>query len=175
MITVHRAALVAAVILVHSLVSAPAAAAGDEFWLVLGPGAGRIEDGSPGGSPVYSVDITMGNEATSSNGIISLGLPQFWVSGGVRAVDGDEDILMPYGEVGVWFILAFGAGCSRIFGGNLGDYAVNLFLGMPVPLKAWEREGHFIMAEPYYRYYRTVDGGFREFGVLVKYGNRLFD
>lgn len=98
-----------------------------------------------------------------------------WQSVGVRVAADHPRFLVPYLEVGVWFLANWGIGYSTtIANGKSSDY-FSLFFGIPIPSWDWPHlftKDAPAFIEPYYRpaFRFQGDGAsvIHEAGILVK-------
>lgn len=128
-----------------------------------------MEEGIAGEGRLYGADATLGYASDTHGNFVSLIMPRLWISGGVRKIEGDDSVLMPYVEGGTWLLLSFGAGWMRVNGGETERSGRYFFLGAPIPFWVSDNEGHLLVLEPYLRHHRIDGVKFNEFGVLLKY------
>jgi hypothetical protein len=131
--------------------------------LVVGPSIGWGRAGA-GNQILLGVDVTLHESI-------------LWQSVGVKVAVDDPRFLMPYLEIGVWFLANWGVGYSTtIADGKSSDY-FNLFLGIPLPSRDWNVPRLFTKTapsflEPYYRPAFRFGGDaapiIHEVGLLVK-------
>ena len=167
--------LLAALLISLTALPAPAAPGGPpppgpwepENGLTLGPSAAWVGGGELGHA------FAAGGELTYYH-VINTPLA-FWLSGGARLwTDGDETPVLPYGEVGLSFmLLVVGAGYSAGLGSEqVPTHAVHGFFGLAIPL--WfPVPGQFMYIEPYYRPAWDVSGeghpASHELGLMLKW------
>jgi hypothetical protein len=136
---------------------------------------------SVGGSTgaLLAEGVTAGSvnvEVTGAWALVSL-------STGLRtAHQQDVSHFMPYVEAGFWFVVSVGVGYAAGFsvGGDdaprIPRHNVNLFVGVPIPVKVWKnsKKHHRVLyLEPYYRPQWGTGGGARgwshEVGLQLKW------
>ena len=96
----------------------------------------------------------------------------FWISAGIRSPMAPESTgVMPYVEIGGWWVVSLGVGYSVGFGRRLALHNVNGFMRGLIPLA--EVGDTLLFLEPYYRPNIGFHGDHievsHELGILVKY------
>jgi hypothetical protein len=126
--------------------------------------------------PQLSYNFASNGRKAAGYGVdFAYALVPLWGGGGFKLSHGDDVIVSPYVEAGVWLLVNAGVGYALSFHGGETDHNIHLFIGEPIPLN-WLHEDlsgetWLLMVEPYYRRTWRLGSDFREneLGILMKF------